>query len=595
MTVHRSTKFHKRSHLQDEALAAYQQRNWPKAVRLFERLAKLEPNDFAIRANLATSYYHNGDGPKAVPLFTQCMMEFPRDGDISFLLAETLRMSGKTLESIAQYERCLSLKPGFIDAYNNLTVVLLEAGRDAEAIQAADRHMRAAPADWRGHFNRGLALYRIGKISDSLEPYETALKLNHNSADLRNCYASSLFDLGRLDDAEKSWREALRIDPNHAAAHNNLALCALKEYRHADALAENTAALISEPNRADYWQNRGEIYRQIGHPERAIAAYDRALHCDPNHIEAFFGRGVTCLTVGRWFEGWYGYLGRRSVREMTTRIHRFPLPPNLKGKTVVIERDQGLGDELSFLRFVPMLKERGAKVIYLGDPRLTPLLQRATVPLADEYREWTAEPIEGADYRIAIGDLPYLLATEDVPPPFRIATSAAQVFRMRRQMEFGGFVAPFIGVTWRAGDPNEKGVLFKSIDPLELGRILRDIPGSLVIMQRNPTAEEIDRFETGAGRPAQDLSRFNNDIEDIFTIAGLLDEYVCVSNTNVHFRAAHGLPSRILAPTPPDFRWLARDATSCWFPNTAIYRQSADSGSWTEAWRNLADDLVVVA
>jgi hypothetical protein len=73
----------------------------------------------------------------------------------------------------------------------------------------------------------------------------------------------------------------------------------------------------------------------------------------------------------------------------------------------------------------------------------------------------------------------------------------------------------------------------------------------------------------------------------------LLDDYVAVSNTNVHLRQSLGLPSRVLLPMPPDWRWMHAGAESPWFPGTRIYRQAAD-GTWDEALGGLAGDLKAV-
>ena len=93
-----------------------------------------------------------------------------------------------------------------------------------------------------------------------------------------------------------------------------------------------------------------------------------------------------------------------------------------------------------------------------------------------------------------------------------------------------------------------------------------------------------------AGRAVIDLSAANEDLESILALIGLLDEYVCVSNTNVHLRAAQGAACRVLVPNPPEFRWGAEGAESPWFPGTRVYRQAPDGG-WDAALAALAAEL----
>jgi len=109
-------------------------------------------------------------------------------------------------------------------------------------------------------------------------------------------------------------------------------------------------------------------------------------------------------------------------------------------------------------------------------------------------------------------------------------------------------------------------------------------------LQREPTAEELAEFERGARRAVHDLSDLNEDLEGMLALLSLLDDYVGVSNTNMHLRAGVGRPARVLVPQPPEWRWLNVGRESFWFPGFTVYRQAIDR-SWTAALQELADDL----
>ncbi|MEI9925498.1 MAG: hypothetical protein WDN50_20465 [Bradyrhizobium sp.] len=47
---------------------------------------------------------------------------------------------------------------------------------------------------------------------------------------------------------------------------------------------------------------------------------------------------------------------------------------NIDGKTILIGPDEGLGDTIQFIRYVPMLAERGARVTLVVQDALYPLL-----------------------------------------------------------------------------------------------------------------------------------------------------------------------------------------------------------------------------
>ena len=87
-----------------------------------------------------------------------------------------------------------------------------------------------------------------------------------------------------------------------------------------------------------------------------------------------------------------------------------------------------------------------------------------------------------------------------------------------------------------------------------------------------------------------DLSALNEDLEAMLALLALIDDYVGVSNTNMHLRAGVGKTARVLVPCPAEWRWMAQGDESPWFPGFKVYRQKTD-GNWNEALGRLAADL----
>jgi hypothetical protein len=151
-----------------------------------------------------------------------------------------------------------------------------------------------------------------------------------------------------------------------------------------------------------------------------------------------------------------------------------------------------------------------------------------------------------------------------------------------------------LGVTWRAGSKrsatHRKSILYKETDIARLGRVLSAWPGEVLILQRHPLAEEIEIFQRALGRPAHNLSALNENLEDMLALLAELDEYVGVSNTNMHLLAGLGKTARVLVTNPPEWRWLHAAETSPWFPGFRLYRQAQDGG-WSGAFDRLTGDL----
>jgi hypothetical protein len=273
-----------------------------------------------------------------------------------------------------------------------------------------------------------------------------------------------------------------------------------------------------------------------------------------------------------------------------------PLPLDLGGATVYVRREQGLGDELFYLRFVPQLRARGARVAYRCGAKLLPLLARCDwldTVLGDE----AIGP--QSDYALCVGDLPWALragtAADPTPPPVRLQPDPQRLHALHARLAAAG-PGPYLGITWRAGTPAErqqgiKGkVLFKEIDLRAFGAALAQLPGTLVALQRGLRTGELEALSAACGRPVHDFGAWNEDLDDALALLAALDDYAGVSNTNMHLVAALGRTAKVLLPFPPEWRWSVRGDGSPFFPGFALYAQAMD-GSWTAALERLRRDL----
>jgi hypothetical protein len=189
-----------------------------------------------------------------------------------------------------------------------------------------------------------------------------------------------------------------------------------------------------------------------------------------------------------------------------------------------------------------------------------------------------------------VGDLPYLLGATD-PAAFSPALPIASDEKLRNEAQgrlqsLGP--APYIGLTWRAGLPRAgQVVISKNIEPAELGSALASVDATFVSLQRNTPEGEIAQLAAALSRPVHDFGDVNTDLERALAMTEVLDDYIAVSNTNVHLRASAGRSARVLVPWPPDWRWLESGDRSPWFPAMPVYREER-SGGWQRALERLS-------
>jgi tetratricopeptide (TPR) repeat protein len=503
-------------------------------------------------------------------------------------LGLALGQQGRTREAEAALRTALEKSAGEPDIYLNLGNVLAAQDRVEEALAL----LAALLAKWPQHgdawYNRGSLLQRLRRFEAAADAFARAIRIDPAHADAYNNRGIVLEHLGRLQDAEACYRMALEFSANAVPALTNLGKVLRAQGRLDESARSCERALQSQPDFADAHLNLGSVRAEQGDYEAALAHYQQALQSAPDDAQAHVSHGMLCLALARFDEGWRHYRWRPQRLQARASGTRFDevLPASLAGKRVLLVGEQGLGDELFFLRYAAALKPLGA--------RLTGLFERM-------HSHGTVMP--DSELRFMIGDLPEVIAgagianawREKLPPPLRLSALPPRVEAMRVRLAALG-PPPYTGLTWRAGTPpqDQAGrvdrVLFKTAPVAKLRGALDEISGTLIALQRRPHAGEVDEVSAALQRKLHDLSAVNEDIEDMLALLSLLQEYIGVSNTNMHLMAGLGGAARVLVPHPPDWRWMTAGGASPWFPGFKVYRQSA-GGDWSAALRGLANDL----
>ncbi len=467
----------------------------------------------------------------------------------------------------------------------------LHQGRVGEAAAICARVLAQRPRDAHALHLSGIAHLRLGQAQQAVDVLKKAAAVDSGNPDIHSNLGAALRAAGAPARAAKSLRRAIALNPDLAQAHVNLGVALAEQFRHDEAVGSFRKAISLGPARADAHHNLGLTLRAMGKPREAIAAFTTAGEIDPDFAEAIVNRGLAHLALGDLAEGWRCYRMRRLTGPRFAGVVRDPVPADLAGKRVLILYEQGLGDEIFFLRFAEELKERGAWIGYSAQHAVVGMIAR--LPYIDRVYDTERGEMEpdDVDIRVSVVDLPHVLGIatlDDIPPPLAIPVLAERAAEMRKLLARLG-PAPHIGVTWRAGIP-ESNAHPKSVPVQDFAGALRGMRGTCLALQRRPEDGEIGRLAASLGREVHDLTALNDDLEGMLALLGLIDDYVCVSNTNVHLRAAQGCTSHVLVPNPAPFRWMAAGAESPWFPGTTVYRQATD-GDWSAALAALGRDL----
>jgi len=404
--------------------------------------------------------------------------------------------------------------------------------------------------------------------------------------------------LGRVSQAMVDYEKVMELEPGNQSVLLNLGILYTQKKRFVEAEALFSKAQVYNPESLDVKKAMASLNQLNGNLDLCARQFMQIFQNDPKDLDSAQNAAMALLALGDFKNGWDYYRLRASVFKSGQTVQPDVGPGfSFHGKSVCILREQGLGDELFFMRFAPQLISVGAsRVFYQSDSKIQSVLKRA-LPQVEIDTDFAHKHF---DIRVSLGDLPYLLFQQNLaktPESLRVKPLSDFVERVLKrwpQIADGSW----IGLTWRAGGQPAGGDqktrwLEKEIPVEYIRNLIVSLKRPVLILQRNPDPKELSILQKQCekeGLPFLDLSPVNEDIELMLAVLSLVQDYVCVSNTNVHLREMLGRPTHVLVPFPPEFRYQVASHTSPWFSSVKVYRQEV-LGSWFEACEQLKENL----
>jgi hypothetical protein len=402
----------------------------------------------------------------------------------------------------------------------------------------------------------GLVAHQTGNHQAAVDLISRAMALNPSAATYYNSAGEALRCLGDHQRAIAAYESALQVDPSFVEALNNL----------------------------------GTVYQNQGRMSEALQCYDRALALHPNYANAHYNRARTWLALGDYARGWTEYEWRWQRGEFRRPKHVQPAwdGAQLGGRTLLVSAEQGLGDTLQFIRYVPLLKPFGGRVEVEVQPTLVPLLQ------AGGYCDVLAlgQPLPRFDVHISLLSLPRALGATLASIPCDIPYLAADrerlAFWRQRMADLAGFR---VGIHWQ-GNPQSPLEPWRSM-PLACFEPLAHVPGvRLISLQKGPGTEQLSalggRFEVVDFSRTLDVAR--GPFMDTAALISVLDLVITSDSAVAHLAGALGAPVWVVLNAAADWRWLCDREDSPWYPTMRLFRQRS-FGQWQDVFQRLTAAL----
>jgi Flp pilus assembly protein TadD len=462
-----------------------------------------------------------------------------------------LHRQGNLREAESIYRQVLAAEPNNSDALNLLGVLAMQAGKLEASVELIQRAISVRPVS---HYyrNLGLVLSAMSRFAEAAAAQRKCLEMDPMSLAANVALGQALLDMDQSQQAVMAYQRCLSLKPGEPASLLGLG-CALY---------------------------------QTGELEESVTRLEQAIQIDPNLPAAHTNLGLVLLTLGNFERGWPEFEWRWKTPKMAARQQALGKPlwdgSELSGRTILIHGEIGGGDTLNFSRYVPLVAQRGGRVVFTCQPPLLQLLKQ--LQGVDRFLE-PGEPLPEFDVHCSLISLPAVFKTTLATIPAQSPLLVADPVKSQRWKERMPQDARLkVGIAW-AGNvyPPSRSMQLSMLEPLA------GIPNLwFCSLQKGEGARQL-----AAGGSSLSINDWTNELTDFTDTAALianLDMVLSVDTSVAHLAGAMGKPTWVMLKTVPDFRWMMERADSPWYPTMRLFRQK-QAGDWGGVVRAVAEAL----
>jgi tetratricopeptide (TPR) repeat protein len=509
--------------------------------------------------------------------------------ETKFEQAFALHQKGMLEPAKALYEEVLRTTPDHVDSLHFLGVVEDHTGNHDRAIVLIEKAIEVGPDNPSCFLNLGNAQFHQRHWEAALNSYAKAIALKPDYAKAYVARANVLDKLGQSDAAIACLDAAISIDSDCVEAYYNRGFM-LKRRGHLDAaIASYDQAVARAHGFAEAYLGRGDALVQKNELEGAIASFNKAISVRPDFALANWAKSLTLLLSGDFEGGWALHEWRWKIAKDDKDLRSYVKPlwlgnESLKGKTILLYGEQGLGDWIQFCRYAPLISAMGAKVVLEAPASLIELAK--SLEAVDEL-VLAGSAVPGFDYHCPLLTLPLAVKTDLETIPNSPAYLRSDFERVSKWTDrLGSKSRTRIGVVW-SGNVTHGNDQNRSIP---IGSLLPCLPGGFEYVSLQKETRESDRIALEGN---SSLRRFDEAIEDFSDTAALcelMDVVISVDTSVAHLSAALGKETWVLLPFAPDWRWMLGRDKSPWYPTVLLFRQTRP-GDWSDVFERVATEL----
>lgn len=441
------------------------------------------------------------------------------------------------------------------------------------------------------YFEEGNFHYLNGDYKQARDCYLNALVSNPEDPDINCNLALTYYNLREFNEALKYCTIPANKNFSDSFTTRGAILRTLGNYE--DAMADFLKSIKANPNNAAGYSNYGNSLREFGLPMLSIPYFIKAQELDPTNPQFKLNESIAYLLAGDWLNGWEKYEYRwfyESDKNLKPNLvgEEYNGTQDINGSLVLVYTEQGFGDCIQFCRYLPLLQQLGADVIFATRTELVDFMTHnfPTVRIIDNDKNTV--PFTYI-YHCALLELPKVFnTTVDTVPSYPYYLTSNPSITNHWKQKLIPKTKPRIGIAWNSNQQAWTS-RFRQINLEELLSGIHNTDFDWVSLSVTPTDDEIDILAKYKVRD------FHNELKTFADTAGLVDNLdlvITVDTAISHVGGSLGVKTWVmLSDYAVDWRWMLNRTDTPFYPNVTLYRQD-NSNTWKNVLQSINNDLI---
>ncbi|WP_419776732.1 tetratricopeptide repeat protein [Malaciobacter marinus] len=462
--------------------------------------------------------------------------------------ANILFLENSFEKSISYYKKALKLNNLAPITYFNLGVAYLQLNILKEAIESFNKAITFRSDYLSAFVNLGVCYKRLENYELALQTYKKAALLNPNDIDVIFNYSNTLYNLDRFNEAIKGFKKVIFLDNTHYKAYYSL----------------------------------GIAYLNLGKYSDALFCYEKAIELKPDYADAHFAKSNILLLYGDYKRGFEEYEYRWEAKNELKKIS-YGIPTydgeDLTNKSILIQQEQGFGDNIQFIRFLSLLLQKGAKKVYCAVKEELKIVFENSFEQVKFVSNNTT--LENVDYFCSLITLAKvfdirvnnLIINEPYLKPLIIKKEFLN-------KEFNYHIA----FVWQ-GNKEHKNDKNRSINIRYFKQLFKEFPNIAFYSLQLNEKENFSDYDN-----VFDYSNFISNFNDTAQIVERMNLIISIDSSLAHLCGALNKKTWLVLPFVPDFRWMIDTNISPWYSSLKLYRQD-ETKNYSKVFKKIKNDL----